>query len=84
MQLSVTATDLRRAGIDCHAPVPVGTSREIVHVRRVDSLSDLASGELGIVEDSFGWLAIVAGAAAAADRLGLVRADRVRLGDVER
>lgn len=81
VQLSVTVGDLAQAGIDHRAPVRVGTPRETLHVRRVDSFSDLASGELGIVEDSFGWLAIVAGAAPAADQLGVVRADPVRLGD---
>ncbi|CAN5914277.1 SAM-dependent chlorinase/fluorinase [soil metagenome] len=80
VQLSVTIGDLQRAGLDARAPVRVGTPRETLHVRRVDSFSDLETGELGIVEDSFGWLAIVAGAAPAADKLGLARADPIRLG----
>ncbi len=81
VQLSVTTGDLQRAGLDHGQPVRVGTRHETLDVRRVDSFSDLSSGELGIVEDSFGWLAIVAGAAAAADRLDLRAADPVRLGD---
>lgn len=81
VQLSVTDGDLRRAGLDGGLPVRVGTASETLDVRRVDSFSDLADGELGIVEDSFGWLAIVAGAADAAERLGLAAADAVHLGD---
>lgn len=81
VQLTVTQADLRRAGLDSGRPVRVGTPRETVELPRVASFSDLASGELGIVEDSFGWLAIVAGGADAANRLDLRSADAVRLGD---
>jgi S-adenosylmethionine hydrolase len=81
VQLTVTTADLRRAGLDGGRPVRVGTHHETVVVRRVCSFSDLASGELGIVEDSFGWLAIVAGAADAAQRLDLRSGDAIRLGD---
>lgn len=81
VQLSVTQSDLRRAGLDSGRPVRVGTPRETVELPRVTSFSDLVSGELGIVEDSFGWLAIVAGGADAAERLGLRAVDAVRLGD---
>lgn len=81
VRLTVTEADLRRAGLDSGLPVRVGTPRETVELPRVASFSDLASGELGIVEDSFGWLAIVAGAADAADRLDLRTVDAVRLGD---
>jgi S-adenosylmethionine hydrolase len=81
VQLTATQADLRRAGLDGGRPVRVGTPRETVELPRVASFSDLAAGELGIVEDSFGWLAIVAGRADAADRLDLRTVDAVRLGD---
>ncbi|HSJ45647.1 MAG TPA: SAM-dependent chlorinase/fluorinase [Euzebyales bacterium] len=81
VQLTVTQADLRRAGLDSGQPVRVGTPGETVELARVASFSDLGSGELGIVEDSFGWLAIVAGGADAADRLDLRAVDAVRLGD---
>lgn len=81
VQLTVTPADLRRAGLDGGRPVRIGTPNGAVEVRRVASFSDLASGELGIVEDSFGWLAIVAGGADAADHLALQAVDAVRLGD---
>jgi S-adenosylmethionine hydrolase len=81
VQLSVTAGDLVAARLDGGAQLRLGTDREVLDVRRVASFSDLAEGELGIVEDSFGWLAIVAGCADAAGRLGVTPADAVRLGD---
>jgi S-adenosylmethionine hydrolase len=81
VQLPVTADDLHAAGLDHRQPVRVVTSKGEVEVRRVDSFSDLAAGELGIVEDSFGWLAIVAGGTDAARSLGITRSDDVRLGD---
>ena len=81
VQLTVTDADMRRAGLDGGRPVRVGTPTGTVDLRRVASFSDLDSGELGIVEDSFGWLAIVAGGADAATRLDLRAADAVRLGD---
>jgi S-adenosylmethionine hydrolase len=81
IQLPVTARDLHRAGLDGGRPVRIGTHHEILDVRRVCSFSDLAAGELGIVEDSFGWLAIVAGGADASQRLGLRSGDAIRLGD---
>jgi S-adenosylmethionine hydrolase len=81
VQLTATQADLRRAGLDSGRPVRVGTATETVELPRVASFSDLASRELGIVEDSFGWLAIVAGGADAAARLDLRSAEAVRLGD---
>ena len=81
VQLTVTDADMRRAGLDGGRPVRVGTPTGTVDLRRVASCPDRDSGELGIVEVSFGWLAIVAGGADAATRLDLRAADAVRLGD---
>lgn len=81
VQLPVTDADVRRAGLDDRRPVRVTTARETVELRRVDGFSDLADGELGIVADGVGWLAIVAGGGDAARRLGLAAADDIRLGD---
>ncbi|HEX6257121.1 MAG TPA: SAM-dependent chlorinase/fluorinase [Euzebyales bacterium] len=81
IQMTVTTGDLHRAGLDGGRPVRIGTHHETVDVRRVGSFSDLAAGELGIVEDSFGWLAIVAGGADASLRLDLRSGDAIRLGD---
>lgn len=81
IQLSVTPVDLQRASLDGGRPVRLVTGHETLMVRRVDSFSDLRAGELGLVEDSFGWLAIVAGGSAAADRLRVRLTDTVRLGD---
>lgn len=81
VQLPITAHDLRRADLDGGRPVRVGTPGGSVSVRRVTGFSDLSLGELGIVEDSFGWLAIVAGSAHAARALGVTATDPVRLGD---
>lgn len=81
IQLSVTPDDLRRAELDGGRPVRLCTAREALELRRVDSFSDLDAGELGLLVDSFGWLAIVAGGSPAADRLRVCRTDTVRLGD---
>lgn len=81
VQLSLTDADLRRAELDHSRQVRVATPTGAVDLRRVDGFSDLAAGELAIVEDSLGWLAIVAGGGDAADRLGLAPADEICLGD---
>lgn len=81
VQLSATGADLRRAGLDGGRPVRVGTPRGPVELPRVASFSQLGQGQLGIVDDSFGWLAIVAGGADAADTLDLRLVDTVLLGD---
>ncbi len=47
--------------------------------RRVAAFEDLGPGELGIVADASGQLALVAGRASAAGRLGLVPGDLVEL-----
>ena len=39
--------------------------------RRVGTFADLALGELGLLEDSFGWVAVVVGGGDAALRLGI-------------
>lgn len=82
IQLPVTHADLVRAQLDGGRPVRFSTGDDATtEIRRVASFSDLAVGELGIVEDSLGWLAVVAGGQDASSRLGLAPADDVRLGD---
>jgi hypothetical protein len=81
VQLPVTQDHLARAGLDGGRPVLVGTRRRTVEVRRVASFSELTAGELGLLEDSSGWLAIVAGGDHAARSLGVEPADDIRLGD---
>ena len=39
--------------------------------RRVNTFADLAAGELGLLEDSFGWTAVVVGSGDAGLRLGI-------------
>jgi S-adenosylmethionine hydrolase len=48
-------------------------------VRRATTYQDLAIDELGLIEDSFGWLCLVMNRAAAAQRLGTKRGSRVEI-----
>jgi S-adenosylmethionine hydrolase len=54
-----------------------------VPVRRVRTFADLARDEVGILEDSGGWLALVRNGSSAADKLGLSSYDRVILSTEE-
>jgi len=59
--------------------VQVAAGGGCVGARRVAAFGDLASGELGLVTDSYGLLALALDRAPAASRLGLHEGDAVRL-----
>ena len=56
----------------------IGVTRRTV--RRVLGFGELAVGELGLLTDAYGLIAVVSKAGSAADELGLAAGDAVRLG----
>lgn len=73
LQLSVRPDDLAAAGIGDAARMG-----EVV-LPRVETFASLGDGELGLVEDSWGFMALVANRASAARALGLSRGSAVIL-----
>jgi S-adenosylmethionine hydrolase len=78
-QLAITAADLERAGLSGGQRLQLLTGHKTFEIRHVGTFADLAGGELGLIEDSFGWLAVVLDRAAAARQLRLEAFDMVRL-----
>ena len=74
-QLNVGPDDLRDLG----DRVLVGWGEEVRTAVRVDAYAELATGELGLVVDSYGMLALTLDRASAADGLGLHPGDGVTL-----
>ena len=79
IQLSATTADLARGSGTDDQRLTLLTDHGTFEIRQVGTYSDLAHGELGLLEDSFGWLALVMDRAAAAQRLGVHELDVVRL-----
>jgi hypothetical protein len=73
LQLSVRAEDLAAAGLA--DAVRMGD----IEVPRAQTFASLPEGELGLVEDSWGFMALVANRASAAGALGLSRGSAVIL-----
>jgi hypothetical protein len=78
-QLAVTAQDLARAGLSGGQRLQLLTDDGSFPIRHVAMFGDLDHGELGLMEDSFGWLAVVLDRDRAARRLRLRAFDIVRL-----
>lgn len=78
-QLAVTAADLLAAGLLGGQRLQLLTDRGTFELRHAATFADLEGGELGLIEDSFGWLAVVMDRNAAARRLQLDAFDIVRL-----
>lgn len=60
VQLWLRPDDLARAGVAAGARATVHARGRSETARRVRTFGDLRAGELGLVEDSFGWMAVVA------------------------
>lgn len=60
--------------------IDVGGGCTVTTVRRVGTFADLDHGEIGLLVDSQGRLALAANRAAAAERLGLVEGDALWIG----
>jgi hypothetical protein len=79
VQLAATAADLARASGTGVQRLELLTDQETFEIRQVGTYSDLKHGELGLLVDSFGWLAVVMDRDAAAQRLRVHELDVVRL-----
>jgi S-adenosylmethionine hydrolase len=81
VQLSVTPSDAEKAGVGDHVgeDLDVITPAARTAARRVRAFSDLGAGEIGIVTDSNGNLALAGDRSSAARTLGLRAGDPVKL-----
>ena len=70
---------LNTGGEGVPAVVAVEAGAKRVAARRVGAFGELGEGELGLVTDSYGLLALAFNGSSAAVRLGLAEGDRVRL-----
>lgn len=78
-QLAITSSDLTRAGLSGSQRLQLMTGHGSFEIRRVATFADLEPGELGLIEDAFGWQAVVMDRDAAARRLNLDAFDIIRL-----
>ena len=69
VRLSVKTNALSAASLTGHSLI-VSSPGGNAHVRRTKTYQDLAADEIGLIEDSFGWLCLVMNRASAALRLG--------------
>jgi S-adenosylmethionine hydrolase len=74
VQLSATAADAEAAGLPPSGRITIDGSDVVL--RRVDTFDDLATGELGLLIDANGQVAVVAGQAAAVAALHVSAARR--------
>jgi hypothetical protein len=79
VQLAATRADLARARLLDAQRLQLVTDQRSFEVRQVETFADLEHDELGLIEDSFGWLAVVADRDHAARRLQLHTSDTVRV-----
>jgi S-adenosylmethionine hydrolase len=79
VRLSAKAEVLTAAGLDECRTFRLALSDGTASVRRVRTYEDLAEGEVGLVEDSFGWLCLVQNRASASEHLRLTRGADVEL-----
>jgi S-adenosyl-L-methionine hydrolase (adenosine-forming) len=82
-RLSVTNDALHRAGIETQDAFKVSSGEKTEIARRVKTYHDLGKDEVGLIEDSFGWLCLVLNQAAAAQRLDLQPGSRIDLERVQ-
>jgi S-adenosylmethionine hydrolase len=79
VQLAVTAPDLAKARLSTTQRLQLVTYQRSFAIRQVEIFADLERDELGLIEDSFGWLAVVMDREHAARRLRLQAFDTVRI-----
>jgi S-adenosylmethionine hydrolase len=79
VQLGARPSDLGSAGLAHAAELEVRLSERRLPCRRVRTFADLDRGELGLLEDSAGWLAVVHRGGPAAATLGLRAGDDLLL-----
>ena len=79
VRLSVKTLALNEAKLERRDSLIVSSPGGKVQVRRAKTYQDLAPDDVGLIEDSFGWLCLVMNRAAAAQRLGVGRGSAVEL-----
>ena len=72
LQLAATLADAQAAGVPSAGTVDITVQDAAIPLRRVGTFADLAQGELGLLIDSNGHVAVVAGEASAASQLNVV------------
>jgi S-adenosylmethionine hydrolase len=77
VRLAARPGDLARAGLGDRFGVVRGDRR--FTARMIRTFADLGPNELGLLEDSAGWLALVRNGSSAADALGCAPYDRIML-----
>lgn len=77
VQLAATVGDLHDAGLSAPAALRLVTPRGGCDLTVVGTYADLDDGVTGLIEDSFGWLAVVMPGEAAATRLRIGLSDQV-------
>jgi S-adenosyl-L-methionine hydrolase (adenosine-forming) len=80
-QLSATPADVAHLGET--VTVSTGSSVGALGARRVKAFGELRAGELGLVTDSYGMLALAFNAAPAAAGLGIKEGDSLRIGPAQ-
>ena len=73
VRLSVKTDALHEAKLSERDALTVSLPGGKQHARRVRTYQDLATDEIGLIEDSFGWLCLVMNRTSAAQRLGANR-----------
>lgn len=79
VRLSVKSYALREAKLAGRDSLAVSAPGGQHSVRRAKTYQDLAIDEIGLIEDSFGWLCLVMNRASAAQRLGTNREGRIEI-----
>jgi len=81
IELSARAEDLDAAGLGEVGELSGHGNETSFIARRVRTFGDLRQGELGVLIDSLGWVAVVLNGGSAAEALGVEPGERVYLAD---
>jgi S-adenosylmethionine hydrolase len=79
VQLSATAEHLRAAGLGASDRIEVVVAGRPTAIRRAATFGDVAEGELAVIVDSTGWLAVVLNRGNGAETLGVAPGDPLTL-----
>ena len=75
VQLSATSEHLRAAGLGASGRIEVVVAGRPTAIRRAATFGDVAEGELAVIVDSMGWLAVVVNRGSGAETLGIAPGD---------
>jgi S-adenosylmethionine hydrolase len=79
VQLSATAEHLRAAGLGASDRLEVVVASRATAIRRAATFGDVAEGQLAVIVDSIGWLAVVLNRGSGAEALGVAPGDPLTL-----